>query len=465
MRSVPPRRLRRRAGRAAESRARRRQDHGARGHGRRRFVRVAPGRHHRPEHHHERADGARRNLGHEPAVPALLSRPDRRRAARRRSRGAAVRVRPRGHALARQQPDVGSGWMALRGARQHEHGARQRRLVSRAGGLALPPRDGQFELFAQGGGNPWTLSFDSKGRAFSGDNGGNSRGFHWVAGGRYEKNWPKHGPFTRPFSFGFIPNMDHEGYAARFAMTGVIYEDGKLPGVRGTADFRDGAHQPHAGHAPGRDGSTFRTVDTDALVTTADRSFRPVDMAVGPDGAIYIADWCDIRMDHTDPRDTWDKSCGRIWRLRAKDSRPALLESTWPHGARELVQLLGDRESGTANTRGGCSANVGIGVARSGVAAARARRARRSRTRGPVDGEPDRADGSGLGAPSCWRIRTPPFAPGPAAVQARRVDRRRRCATRLVRLARTEPDAEVRSELANTPARLARAGACGAARN
>ena len=57
------------------------------------------------------------------------------------------------------------------------------------------------------------------------------------------------------------------------------------------------------------------------LVTTTDRSFRPVDTAVGPDGAVYVADWCDIRMDHTDPRDTWDKSCGRIWRLRAKSCR------------------------------------------------------------------------------------------------------------------------------------------------
>ena len=97
------------------------------------------------------------------------------------------------------------------------------------------PEADRFELFAEGGGNPWTLSFDSKGRAFSGDNGGNSRGFHWVEGGRYEKNWPKHGPFTRPFSFGFIPHMDHEGYSARFAMTGVVYEDGKLPGTKGSS--------------------------------------------------------------------------------------------------------------------------------------------------------------------------------------------------------------------------------------
>ena len=97
------------------------------------------------------------------------------------------------------------------GCWKHQHGARQRISFLGQAVWRYHPEADRFELFAEGGGEPWTLSFDSKGRAFSGDNGGNSRGFHWVEGGRYEKNWPKHGPFTRPFSFGFIPHMDHEG--------------------------------------------------------------------------------------------------------------------------------------------------------------------------------------------------------------------------------------------------------------
>ena len=210
---------------------------------------------------------------------------------------------------------------------------------------AITPRRDAFELFAQGGGNPWTLSFDSRGRAFSGDNGGNSRGFHWVQGGRYEKNWPKHGPFTRPHSYGFISNMDHEGYAARFAMTSVVYEEGKLPGYEGQLISGMALTSRMQATRFVADGSTFRTVDTDALVTTADRSFRPVDTAVGPDGAIYIADWCDIRMDHTDPRDTWDKSCGRIWRLRAKDyAAGRALRPRVSGAAQQLVALLGDTQ-------------------------------------------------------------------------------------------------------------------------
>jgi putative membrane-bound dehydrogenase-like protein len=205
-----------------------------------------------------------------------------------------------------------------------------------------PERD-VFELFAEGGGNPWTLSFDSLGRAFSGDNGGNSRGFHWVRGGRYEKNWPKHGPFTRPHSYGFIPNMDHQGYAARFAMTSVVYEDGRLPGYQGQLVSGMALTSRIQASRLVPDGSTFRTVDTDALVATADRSFRPVDMAVGPDGAIYVADWCDIRMDHSDPRDTWDKSCGRIWRLRARDYSPASAVNLAGQSSQDLMRLLGDK--------------------------------------------------------------------------------------------------------------------------
>ena len=108
------------------------------------------------------------------------------------------------------------------------------------------------------------------------------------------------------------------------------------------------------------EGSTFRTVDTDALVTTSDRSFRPVDIAVGPDGAIYVADWCDIRMDHTDPRDTWDKSCGRIWRLRPLAYAPVAPFNLQQRTNQQLVQQLGDTGSGIAITHDGCLASGGI---------------------------------------------------------------------------------------------------------
>ncbi len=315
------------------------------------------------------------------------------------------------------------------------------------------PETDAFELFAQGGGNPWTLSFDSRGRAFSGDNGGNSRGFHWVPGGRYEKNWPKHGPFTRPYSFGFIPNMDHDGYVARFAMTSVVYEEGRLPGYEGQLVSGMALTSRMQATRLVADGSTFRTVDSAALVTTADRSFRPVDTAVGPDGAVYIADWCDIRMDHTDPRDTWDKSCGRIWRLRAKTTGAVAPVDLASYSNAQLVSLLGDtrkwyREQARrllgergdrslapelrrlANDQRGQPALEALWTAHQ-ISSLDAEWARQ------LLDHPD-------AAVRLWGLRL--FTPTGSLTSSMR--------DKLVAVARSEPDAEVRSELANTAARL-----------
>ena len=285
------------------------------------------------------------------------------------------------------------------------------------------PDTDAFELFAQGGGNPWTLSFDSRGRAFSGDNGGNSRGFHWVQGGRYEKNWPKHGPFNRPHSYGFIPNMDHQGDAARFAMTSVIYEDGKLPGYEGQLISGMALTSRIQATRLVGEGSTFKTVDTEALVTTSERSFRPVDTAVGPDGAIYVADWCDIRMDHTDPRDTWDKSCGRIWRLRPGAYSPVAPFDLARRTSQQLVQLLGDTRKWY---RDHARRLLGERGDRSLVPELRQlarEQPRPARTGSAVDGEPDFGDRCHLGPRAAGSSRCAGSILDAAAVEWRVNDR------------------------------------------
>jgi len=315
------------------------------------------------------------------------------------------------------------------------------------------PDTDAFELFSQGGGNPWTLSFDSKGRAFSGDNGGNNRGFHWVQGGRYEKNWPKHGPFTRPHSYGHISNMAHEGYPARFAMTHTVYEEGELPGYEGQLISGMALTSRIQATRFVADGSTFRTVDTDALVTTADRSFRPVDTAVGPDGAVYFADWCDIRMDHTDPRDTWDKSCGRIWRLRANNYRPVAPFNLAQRNSQELMELLGDKRKWYREY-----ARRLLGERRDQSLVAQLRRLARE-GRGQLALEALWTANLISGMDSDWALALLDHHDAPVRSWALRLlndagSITRPLHQRLVGLARSEPDAEVRSELANTAGHL-----------
>src|SRR5581483_3433575 len=169
----------------------------------------------------------------------------------------------------------------------------------------------------------FSLEFDSKGRVFSGSNAGGTRGLQYPQGSAFVKNWAKHGPLMNPYSFGWFEHMAHTGYQPRFPQTMLVYEGGALPKYEGTLVAGMALTSRYMASTMSHDTSTFKTVDVDPMVLSEDHHFRPVDTKVGPDGAIYIADWCDSRLSHTDPRDTWDKETGRIYRLRAPDARPA----------------------------------------------------------------------------------------------------------------------------------------------
>jgi hypothetical protein len=199
------------------------------------------------------------------------------------------------------------------------------------------------------------LDFDSKGRIFVGTNNGATRGLHFVQGGYYVKNWPKHGPLTNPYAFGFFPHMAHSGYQPRFSQTLVIYEGGALPGYEGQMIAGMALTNRMQASRVLRDTSSFRTEDSEAIVLSNSRWFRPVDTRVGPDGAVYIADWFDIRLSHLSPRDNWDKSNGRIYRLKAKDakSHPAI-RPVQARRAPSSSKHSRTRTNGTASKRSDC---------------------------------------------------------------------------------------------------------------
>jgi putative heme-binding domain-containing protein len=186
------------------------------------------------------------------------------------------------------------------------------------------PKKKTFEIYAEGGGNTFSLDFDSKGRLFSGTNGA-TRGMHYEQGSYGIKGWGKHGPLTNPYAFGWFEHMKHEGDNKRFPQAFTVYEGGLL----GSA-YEGKIIAPNALHnlvyvserLP--DGSTFRTKDEEQLITTPDRWFRPVWAGVGPDGGFYIADWYDTRLSHVSPVDDWHKTSGRIYRVRPAAGAPKL---------------------------------------------------------------------------------------------------------------------------------------------
>lgn len=185
------------------------------------------------------------------------------------------------------------------------------------------PESKEFEIYAEGGGNTFSLEIDSKGRVFSGTNGGNTRGWYYPQGSYSAKNWGKHGPLTNPYALGFFGPMAFEGDGRRFAQAFCIYEGGLFPeSFNGSIVAPNSLHNVVWNSQRIPVGSTYRTVDEANLVETDDRWFRPVYGGVGPDGGIYLADWYDSRLSHVSPSDDWHKESGRIYRISPSSSTP-----------------------------------------------------------------------------------------------------------------------------------------------
>lgn len=204
------------------------------------------------------------------------------------------------------------------------------------------PSSRRFEVYAEGGGNTFGVEIDAQGRVFSGHNGGNTRGFHYVQGGYFLKGFEKHGALSNPYAFGYFPPMQHPA-VQRFSHNFIIYEGGALPdSYRGKLIAVD----PLNGYVPLTEiaprGSTFTTHDIGAVIRSTDKHFRPVDIKHGPDGAVYVADWYDLTIAHFETTESAVSGLdGRIYRVRAATARPGmaafdLTKKTSP----ELVELL-----------------------------------------------------------------------------------------------------------------------------
>ena len=98
------------------------------------------------------------------------------------------------------------------------------------------------------------------------------------------------------------------------------------------------------------DGAGFASREQAELIKSSQVVFRPIDVKMGPDGAIYVADWYNPIIQHgevdfRDPRR--DHTRGRIWRVTAKGrplvERPKLVGAEVSH----LLEALKAPESFT----------------------------------------------------------------------------------------------------------------------
>jgi putative membrane-bound dehydrogenase-like protein len=221
------------------------------------------------------------------------------------------------HACANSLTWGPDGW--LYGAQGSTVTAKIRGLEFQQGIWRYHPISKQFELFAEGGGNTWGLDFDEQGEILAGTN-FDDKMLHQVQGGYYVKNFGKHGALHNPHTYGYFDHVPYSGYrGAHISIGGIVYQGGMFP-AQFTGNYIFANTLDHAVYwaTLKPSGSSFTAAFAGTLLKTEDVLFRPVDCELGPDGAIYIADWCDKRASHLDPLDTWDRSNGRIYRIQAR---------------------------------------------------------------------------------------------------------------------------------------------------
>lgn len=188
--------------------------------------------------------------------------------------------------------------------------------LNSGGILNLRPSTMELGIHMKGLVNSWGHDFDNFGQSFVTDGAGGA-GINYV-----------------------VPQAMYETYAGARRILGSV-SPGNYPKFCGleivesqhfpeewrgnliTCDFR--AHRV-ARFSISEQGSAYVTKEMPDLVRTKEATFRPIDAKIGPDGALYIADWSNPIIQHgevdfRDPRR--DHEHGRIWRVTAK-GRPLL---------------------------------------------------------------------------------------------------------------------------------------------
>ncbi len=216
------------------------------------------------------------------------------------------------------------------------------------------PTRHEFEVFAWGISNPWGLDFDANGDWFS-TACVIPHYYHVTQGGRYFRQAGEHfnpyiyddiktiadhlhygdGTFDSMRSDGKVDRALQREKAADTSAVGgghahcglVIYQADTFPEeYRGESFFHNLHGHRIVRESHERDGSGHVIRHAPDFALAKDHAFIGVALMQGPDGALYASDWHDPQTCHHRDPEIWDRTDGRIFRIRYGESRSAAID-------------------------------------------------------------------------------------------------------------------------------------------
>ncbi len=184
-----------------------------------------------------------------------------------------------------------------------------------AGGIwQFRPETLELGVFMRGLVNSWGHHFDRFGQSFATDGAG-GEGINYIIPGAYY------------FTAADAPEILHglNPGSPKHCGLEIVETPGLPPDWQGSAITNDFRGHRVCRFSLSEDRSGFVSREQQEVIWSDHPAFRPIDVKVGPDGAIYIADWYNPIIQHgevdfRDPRR--DHTHGRIWRVSWKGAKP-----------------------------------------------------------------------------------------------------------------------------------------------
>ncbi len=240
------------------------------------------------------------------------------------------------------------------------------RIELRSGVWRYHPVRHEFEVFAHGGSNQWGLDFNSNGhlfmthcRSFWGGGGTTNvirNGHFWnQANGNYGPYISNAGPDFAPNLKNFLPaSAQYDSGAGGAGKPGsdaiygghshvgtMIYLGDNWPDTYRDHLFTNNLFGHQMNHQVNlRQGSGYDTQHAGYdMLFAPDPQYMAVDLQTGPDGAVYLIDWCDLQHCHNPAPEKWDRTNGRVYRMSWAENYHPVKVDLGEKSDLELAQL------------------------------------------------------------------------------------------------------------------------------